>query len=172
MLVMKYGNGNKALTAEESPLRGRFMYHFRPPRIDSKYGRPEVDALLYSGKIAVNQTQKSVEETCLLVCTLAPGGGSVLSMCNGTGTALVAAALEGRHAVGVDLSERQCKFAMRRLRVFCAREDKLQRALFGGLLPTNTEVRALTGAAQRGDVPNLQVGPPEHRPCDRVCGGA
>ena len=162
VLVMKYGNGNDALSAEESPLMGRFQYCFQPPRKRSKYGRPEVDALLYAGTQVVNPTQKSLEETRLLVRTLAPRGGSVLSMCNGTGTALVAAAMEGRHAVGVDLSERQCSHARKRLRVFCAREDKLNRALFGGLLPTQPETRALTADARRGDVPDLQVCSPGH----------
>ena len=160
VLVMKYGNGNEALSAEQSPLGGRFQYHFQPPRKRSKYGRPEVDALLYAGTHLVNPTQKSIEETRLLVRTLAPRGGSVLSMCNGTGTALVAAAMEGRHAVGVDLSQRQCSHARTRLRVFCLREDKLNRALFVGLLPTHPETRALTADAQRGDVPDLQVRSP------------
>ena len=108
----------------------------------------------------VNPTQKSVEEARLLIRTLAPKGGSVLSMCNGTGTALVAAAMEGRHAVGVDLSQRQCSCVRTRMRVFITREDKLSRALCGGLLPTHLETRTLRGDAQRGDVPDLEVGPP------------
>ena len=173
VLVVKFGNGNEAVSAEKSPLRGRFMYSFAPPRKLSKYGRPEVDAMLYAHQQLVNPTQKSLEETCLLVRTLAPRGGAVLSMCNGTGTALVAAAMEGRHAVGVDISERQCQYARRRLRVFCAREDKLQRALFGGLLPTQPGTRALTAAAQAGDVPDLQVGSPGHKPdVPQLCVGS
>ena len=82
----------------------------------------------------------------------------MLSMCNGTGTALVAAAMEGRHAVGVDLSQRQCLYARRRLRVFVAREDRLMRALYGGLLPTQQEAMMLKADAQRDEVPYLQVG--------------
>ena len=169
VVAMKYGNGTEAVSAEMSPLRGRFMYFFAPPQSTSKYGRPEVDAHLRSRQGLVNPTQKSLDETRHLVCTLAPKGGSVLSMCNGMGTALVAAAMEGCHSVGVDLSERQCSQARKRLRVFCAREDKLQRALFGGLLPTHPGTRALTTDAQKGDVPDLQVGPPGHRQC-HVCG--
>ena len=161
VLVVKFGNGNEAVAVEESPLGARFQYSFAPPRKASKYGRPEVDAVLYNRADPVNPTQKSIEETRLLIRTLAPRGGSVLSMCNGTGTALIAAAIEGRHAVGVDLSPRQCSHARRRLRVFVSREDRLTRALYGHLLPTQLETLMLKADAIRGDVPDLQVRRPD-----------
>lgn len=148
LLVLKFGDGGEAIKAEMSRLGGRFLYSFPPPLVDSKYGRTDVDAQLREDGAAVNPTQKSVEETRLLVRTLAPQGGAVLSLCNGTGTALVAAAMEGRMAVGVDDSRRQCEFTAKRLKAFARREQLARRVVEGGFDAKSSAFRQLQRAAE------------------------
>lgn len=143
VLVMKYGDGAHAVRAEDSRLQGRFQYSFPSPQSASKYGRPEVDSELRDNGAPVNPTQKTIEETRLLIRVLAPRRGAVLSVCNGTGTALVAAALEGRHAVGIDNSGRQCEWAKRRIRDLAHRESLLLSAMAEGLDDNCDAMRAL-----------------------------
>ena len=97
-------------------LGGRFIYYFPAPQNTSKYGRHEVDALLKGDDDQpVNSMQKGVEETWLLVRLLTPEKGPVVSMCNGTGTALVATLLEGRVCLRVEKDRVQNHFARLRL---------------------------------------------------------
>ena len=157
LLAMKYGNGAEAVRADESRLGGRFWYSFPRPEATSKYGRMDIDAELRHEGASVNPTQKSVEETRMLVRTLCPGGGAVLSLCNGTGTALVASCLEGRMSVGIDSSKRQCEWCRRRLQVFASRELMLAGALADGMDPRSASFKVLNDAALMTSLPDLQV---------------
>lgn len=158
LLVMKYGNGAAAVKSEMSRNAGRFTFSFPPPQVHSRYGRLDIDGELMDGKSKVNATQKGVEETRLLIRQLAPEGGSVLSVCNGTGTALVAAAMEGRNALGIDNDEYQCRWARRRMRAFEAREAYTVRALAEGLHVDSDARKALREAANEDRLPDVLVG--------------
>lgn len=157
LLAMKYGNGAEAVKVDQSRLGGRFWYSFPPPEAASKYGRLDIDAELRHEGAAVNPTQKSVEETRMLVRTLCPGGGAVLSLCNGTGTALIASCLEGRMCVGVDNSKRQCEWCSRRLRVFANRELLLAAALRDGTDPASQSFEEMQQVAKMKILPDTQV---------------
>ncbi|WP_225888746.1 DNA-methyltransferase [Myxococcus xanthus] len=60
-------------------------------------------------------TEKPVSLLSLLMARSCPEGGLVLDPFAGTGATLVAAQLLGRRAVGVELEERYCEAAARRL---------------------------------------------------------
>lgn len=60
-------------------------------------------------------TQKPIEPFAALVRALCPVGGLVVDPFAGTGTTLRAAKDEGRRAVGVEVDERWCELAARRL---------------------------------------------------------
>ena len=109
LVVFKFGDGQAVPKADGNGMGGRMHFTFPCVGRRSKFGRAEIDALLWdpAHKAAVNRTQKGVEESRLLVRHLTPEGGRVLSICNGAGSVLVAAALEGRGAVGVDSSHYQ-----------------------------------------------------------------
>ena len=159
MLVMKFGHGARVSLDPNTPLGGRFAFNFPSPTRSSKYGRYEVDGLLTEGGVAVNATQKPIEEARLMVRALRPDGcgGAVLSLCNGTGTTMIAAALEGMDAVGVDDNKQQCTWARRRLRCFFQREGFLYGALQEGRSATSPEFKALQKAAGLTGVPELEV---------------
>ena len=157
VLAMKYGNGAEAVKVDQSRLGGRFWYSFPPPEASSKYGRIEIDGELRHKSAPVNSTQKSIEETRMLVRTLCPGGGAVLSLCNGTGTALIASCLEGRMCVGVDSSKRQCEWARRRLQVFAERELILRAAMRDGMQGDSGAMKELQEAAKMTTLPDPQV---------------
>ena len=93
----------------------------------------------------------------MLVRTLCPGGGAVLSLCNGTGTALIASCLEGRMCVGVDSSKRQCEWARRRLQVFAERELILRAAMRDGMQGDSGAMKELKEAAEMTTLPDPQV---------------
>lgn len=135
MLVLKFQNGHNGVRADDigGGLGGRFIFSFPKPTASSRYGRPELDASLnVDSKVAYNATQKPIDEARLLVRLLAPDGGCVLSACNGTGTTLVAAALEGRDSVGVDTSSSQTMCAQGRVQTMFVRENLLRAALASG----------------------------------------
>lgn len=122
--------GKATPMAESNNLMGRFVYFTCPPRVVSKYGRPEIDAVTKSKKgLSVNLTQKSVEDARILIRTLAPKGGVVLSLCNGSATTQVAAALEGRSSVGVDSDPDQVAEGIARLDTLFEREEMLREVL-------------------------------------------
>lgn len=60
-------------------------------------------------------TQKPLELLRLLVRACCPPGGTVLDPCCGSGTTLVAAVMEGRRAIGCDVSETAVEVARKRL---------------------------------------------------------
>ena len=102
-------------------------------------------------------TQKSVDECRLLVRELTPNKGAVLSLCNGTGSVQVAAALEGRSSLGVDSSERQVRWAKKRLETLLIREDYLLQALAAGRGKENPAVQTLEAAVKRPAVLDPEV---------------
>ena len=93
----------------------------------------------------------------MLVRTLCPGGRVDLSLCNGTGTALIASCLEGRMCVGVDSSKRQCEWCRQRLEVFAERELLLLAAMKDGMDPGTRSYERMTEVAKTGTLPNPQV---------------
>lgn len=64
---------------------------------------------------AVNPTQKPVEILCPLIEHSCPPKGLVLEPFMGSGSALVAARMLGRRAIGVDIRESECRAAKLRL---------------------------------------------------------
>ena len=137
VLVAKFIDGH-SIMFDGNGLGGGTELSFPRPVTRSRYGRSDIDAAvideggkgLGGGKAQwINATQKSVEECRCLVRHLTPQQGLVLSVCNGTGTAMIAAALEGRSSVGVDKSLLQCTWARRRLQTFFHRENLLVRYL-------------------------------------------
>ena len=117
--VAKFLNG-VSVQFDGSALGGSTELYFPKPRTESRYGRSDVDALVKADpkEKPINSTQKSVEECRCLIRHLTPEKGPVLSVCNGVGTAMIAAALEGRNSVGVDTSTLQNSWACRRVQTF------------------------------------------------------
>ena len=85
-------------------------------------GRPQKPARLlddvqpwkYTGNV-VHPTEKAISVIKPLVDTFSPPGGLVLDPFAGSGSTLVAAALAGRFCIGIELEEKYCQFARRRL---------------------------------------------------------
>jgi DNA modification methylase len=75
---------------------------------------PDVQPWEYSGNVA-HPTEKAVSILRPLVEAFAPSGGTVLDPFAGSGSTLVAAALSGRGYVGIELEEKYCQLARRRL---------------------------------------------------------
>lgn len=67
------------------------------------------------GEAVGHPTQKPLEPFALLVRALCPSTGVALDPFAGTGTTLRAAKDEGRRAIGVEIDERYCELAARRL---------------------------------------------------------
>lgn len=72
----------------------------------------------------LHPTQKPVDLMAYMVRSYSLPGSTVLDNCAGSGSTLVAAVREGRKAVGVELDERYCEVAAKRLS---------QDTLFGGV---------------------------------------
>lgn len=68
----------------------------------SRYGRPELDCRFEDALGAHNPCQKSIELERWLVRHFSKQGDTVLSLCCGSGSTILAALLEGRNAVGID----------------------------------------------------------------------
>jgi DNA modification methylase len=85
-------------------------------------GRPPKPARLlddvqpweYTGNVA-HPTEKAISVIKPLVETFSPPGGLVLDPFSGSGSTAVAAALAGRLYIGVELEEKYCQLARRRL---------------------------------------------------------
>lgn len=75
---------------------------------------PDVRPWEYSGNVA-HPTEKAVSVLRPLVESFAPAGGVILDPFAGSGSTLVAAALSGRGYVGIELEEKYCQLARRRL---------------------------------------------------------
>lgn len=75
---------------------------------------PDVQPWEYSGNFS-HPTEKAVGILTPLVEAFAPPGGVVLDPFAGSGSTLVAAALTGRHYLGIELEANYCRHAERRL---------------------------------------------------------
>lgn len=75
---------------------------------------PDVQPWEYSGNVA-HPTEKAVSILRPLVESFSPSSGVVLDPFAGSGSTLVAAALSGRRYVGIELEEKYCRLAQRRL---------------------------------------------------------
>ena len=75
---------------------------FPPARAYSKYGRPELDAQVRIQGKALNKAQKPHELYRWIFRKFTPVGAPILSLFEGTGSAMVAALVEGCSVVGVD----------------------------------------------------------------------
>ncbi|CAD7703953.1 unnamed protein product, partial [Ostreobium quekettii] len=147
VVVGKFGKAQPK--AEKNYMMGKFVYFTTPPRMASKYLRPEIDGVLKSKKnTPLNKMQKGLEEARVPIRTLAPQDGIVLSLCNGTATTQVAAALEGPSSVGIDLDGDQVAASVGRLRIFFEREDLLQMVLRKERDPECKEAKALMQVAE------------------------
>ena len=92
--------------------------------------RPELDTVL-CGDLGeeVNRTQKSIDECRLIIRLCTPNQGWVLSVCNGTGTCMIVAAMEGRSSAGVEKSVIQNVMCRKRIETFLHKESLLLAAL-------------------------------------------
>lgn len=81
-----------------------------PPRVPL----PDVQEWVYSGN-RLHPTEKAVEIIKPLIETFSKPGDLVLDPFLGSGTTAVAAALMGRDYLGIELEERYCDLAQRRL---------------------------------------------------------
>lgn len=63
----------------------------------------------------VHRTQKPIWLMSELISASVPAGGTVLDYCAGSGSTLVAAKANGCRAIGIELEERYCEIAARRL---------------------------------------------------------
>jgi len=73
----------------------------------------------FRGNVGVHTTGHPTEKPLALIrwcLSLAEGSQTILDPFMGSGTTLVAAKLEGRHAVGIEISEKYCEIAANRLR--------------------------------------------------------
>lgn len=83
-----------------------------PPRPTAPFA--DVQPWEYSGNFS-HPTEKAVSILTPLVEAFAPQGGVVLDPFAGSGSTLVAAALTGRHYLGIELEGTYCQLAERRL---------------------------------------------------------
>lgn len=67
------------------------------------------------GDFKLHPAQKPVDLMQYLIDKLTDIGGEVVDPCMGSGTTLVAAKLEGRKAIGIEIEERYCEIAANRL---------------------------------------------------------
>ena len=79
-------------------------------------GSNVIDAKRVNASERLHQTQKPVELMREIIRVVSGEGCTLLDPFAGSGTTLLAAKLEGRKAVGIEISERYCEIAAERLR--------------------------------------------------------
>jgi len=105
---------------------GRIWRHQHELIIAGRWGDSFVDigGRLWSDVIRVNATasserdhpvEKPVELLANLIAPITPSGGLVVDPFMGGGSTLLAAKLNGRRAVGIEIEERYCEIAARRI---------------------------------------------------------
>jgi hypothetical protein len=146
LVVLKLINGNRTVVADDAGghLGGRFSFSFPHPEKKSRYMRPDLDAVM-CGDLGeeINRTQKSIDECRLVIRLCTPNQGWVYSICNGTGTAMIAAALEGRSSVGIEKSVNQNVMCRKRIDTFFHKEGLLLAALEADRDPNSAAVKQL-----------------------------
>ena len=141
--------GEAAPMAERNNMMGKFVYFTSTPRTNSRCGRPEIDTWVRSRRKGhLNRTQKAMDKVRILIRTLAPKKGVILSLCNGTATTQIAAAMEGCSSVGIDSDAEQVAEAVSRLRLFFEREDLLRQVLESDRDPECPATKALQEVAE------------------------
>ena len=88
---------------------------FPPARLYSKYGRPELDAQQRVGSKVLNKAQKPHELYRWIFKKFTPAKASILSLCEGSGTACVAALVEGHSVTGVDYCAEMVNYSYQRV---------------------------------------------------------
>lgn len=102
---------------------------FRPAHIKSDGGRYPTDVVYFKTAEAEGRvwhsTQKPVELGRYMVRTYTAPGDLVLDNCFGSGSFLVAAALEGRNSIGIELNEDIVEFKKERQDLIKITEERL-----------------------------------------------
>lgn len=113
-------------TDEDKQRQGATSMYFRAPEVTTFRNRPELDLVrqVPNTKQVVNVTQKPVELYRWIYRHFNGAGDkmTVLSVCDGTASAVVAALANGHDAVGVDYSLTQHTYARSRLSQFARLE--------------------------------------------------
>ena len=102
---------------------------FRPSHIKSDGSRYPTDVIYFKTAEAEGHvwhpTQKPVDLGRYLIRTYTQEGDTVLDNCFGSGSFLVAAALEGRNSIGIELNKNIDKFKKESLDLMRVAEDRL-----------------------------------------------
>jgi hypothetical protein len=96
--------------------------------LNSRIGRPELDALLMSANDPVNPTQLPIELARMLVRNCSTPGSFVADLFGGTGTVSIAALCEGRSACWLDFDETQLEHTRSRVLEMQRLEDLIAKA--------------------------------------------
>lgn len=94
--------------------------------------------------------KKSIDECRLIVRLCTPNQGWVLNICNGTGSAMIAAAMEGRSCVGVEKSVNQNVMCRKRIDTFLHKEGLLLAMLEEDRSPDSPAVKQLIQESSDG----------------------
>ena len=114
--------------------------HFPQPNGISRYGNPSEDCIVKVNNLTLNPCQKPVELMRWIIRHFSNPSDQVLSLCEGTGTSCIAAAIEGRNIVGVDYLPEMFEGAAMRIRNFLDAEAQQQEILKQNLQKVKTKV--------------------------------
>lgn len=113
--------GHIVWTKDYASSKGQTAYHHESAYVLAKGWPPksatplaDVQEWVYSGN-KLHPTEKSVENIGALIRAFSKQGDTVLDPFLGSGTTAVAAALNGRDYIGIELEQKYCSLAERRL---------------------------------------------------------
>lgn len=98
-----------------SSIYGGERLQLAPDQTGMKYPRSVVKFPKYAPRESLHPAQKPLELMAYLIRTYSNPGDLILDNTMGSGTTLAAAKLLGRRAIGIELEERYCEIAARRL---------------------------------------------------------
>lgn len=104
----KYGVEHSSKSENYREFEGRDRHQISDLRVPSSWQK-------YNVEVGLHPTQKPVGLMSYLVRTYSNAGDVILDNCAGSGTSLVAASSEGRSAIGIEMDERYCEIAAKRL---------------------------------------------------------